>query len=98
LLTTYRLPPLAQFRDGFVPPTLKLSFHLLQHRLQPFEYRLPQRREPSVAPHLYADVRKAERIERLRLPFFTPPPLVDRIRTELQKSRLYGMQFQAVCV
>jgi hypothetical protein len=36
----------------------------------------------------------AEKIERLRFPFSTPPPLFDRIRTELQQSRLLGMQFQ----
>jgi hypothetical protein len=32
----------------------------------------------------------------LRLPFSTPLSAVDRIRTELQKSRLLGMQFQVV--
>jgi hypothetical protein len=41
-------------------------------------------------------MRKAKEIERLRLPFSTPLSAVDRIRTELQKSRLLGMQFQVV--
>jgi hypothetical protein len=40
-------------------------------------------------------VREAENVERLRFPFSTPLPFVDRLRTELQKSRLLGMQFQA---
>jgi hypothetical protein len=55
--TPYRLQPLAQFRDGFVHPTLMLGF-----RLQPFAYRLPQYGEPSIAPFLHADVRKTLKI------------------------------------
>src|SRR5216684_2688191 len=92
--THHRFEPLAQFGDGFVPASLQFGFHLVQLRLQPFAHRLPQHREPSVAPLLHADVRKAKKVERLRFPFSTPLPLVDRIRTELQKSRLLGMQFQ----
>ena len=92
--THHRLQPLALFGDGFMPSSLKFGFHLIQLRLQPFAYRLPQYREPSVAPLLHADMRKAQEVEGLRFPFSTPLPLVDRIRTELQQSRLYGMQFQ----
>ena len=92
--THHCLQPLAQFRDGFVHAPLKLSFHLVQLRLQPFAYRLPQHRKPSIAPLLYANVRKAKEVERLRFPFSTPRPAVDRIRTEFQKSRFLGMQFQ----
>ena len=33
--THHRLHPLAQFGDGFVHPSLKLGFHLIQLRLQP---------------------------------------------------------------
>ncbi len=61
--------------------SLKLGFHLVQLRLQPFAYRLPQHRKPSITSLLYADVRKAKKVERLRLRFSTPLPLVDRIRT-----------------
>src|SRR5882762_2480506 len=94
-VSTYNRPqPLALFGDGFVHSSPKLGFHLIQLRLQPFPYRLPQHSEPSVAPLLYADMRKAEKVERLRLPFSTPLPLVDRLRTELQKSRFLGMQLQ----
>src|SRR5882724_3959755 len=92
--THNRSQPLALFGDGFVHSSLKLSFHLIQLRLQPFPYRLPQHREPSIAPLLHADMRKAEKVERLRLSFTPPLPLVDRIRTELQKSRFLGMQLQ----
>jgi hypothetical protein len=74
--------------------SLKLGFHLLQLRLHPFADRLPQHRKPSIAPLLYADMRKTQEVERLRFPFSTPLPLVDHIRTELQKARFLGMQFQ----
>ena len=39
-------------------------------------------------------MRKAEKVERLRLSFTTPLPLIDRMRTELQQSRFLGMQLQ----
>ena len=92
--THHRLQPLTHFGDGFVHASLKLGFHLVQLRLQPLAYRLPQHRKPSIAPLLHADMREAEKVERLRFPFSTPLPLVDRIRTELQQSRFLGMQFQ----
>src|SRR5580698_11373261 len=79
--THHRLQPLTLFGDGFVHSSLKFGFHLVQFRLQPFANRLPQHREPSIAFLLHADVRKAEKVERLRFPFSTPLPLVDRIRT-----------------
>jgi hypothetical protein len=94
-VSTYnRLQPLALFGDGFVHSSLKFGCHLIQLRLQPCAYRLPQHREPSIAPLLHADMCEAQKVERLRFPFSTPPPLVDRMRTELQQSRLHGMQFQ----
>src|ERR1700732_5099077 len=94
-VSTYnRLQPLALFGDGFVHSSLKLGFHLIQLRLQPCAYRLPQHRESSITPLLHADMCEAQEVERLRFPFSTPPPLVDRMRTELQESRLHGMQFQ----
>jgi len=90
-VSTHNRPqPLALLGDGFVHASLKLGFHLIQLRLQPLADRLPQHREPSIALLLHADVRKAEKVERLRFPFSTPLPLVDRKRTELQKSRLLG--------
>src|SRR5215469_550676 len=92
--TYHRLQPLTLFGDGFVHAPLKFGFHRVQLRLQPFADRLPQHRKHSVAPLLHADVRKAQEIERLRLPFSTPLPVLDRVRTELHKPRLLGMQFQ----
>jgi hypothetical protein len=94
-VSTHNRPqPLALFGDGFVHSSLELGFHLIQLRLHPFPNRLPQHREPSIALLLHADMRKAEKVERLRLPFSTPLPLVDRKRTELQQSRFLGMQLQ----
>src|SRR6267378_476574 len=92
--THHRLQPLALVGDGFVHTTLKLGFHLIQLRLQPFADRLPQHRKPSITPLLYADMRKAQEVEGLRLPFSTPLSLVDRMWTELQKARFLGMQLQ----
>src|SRR5580692_2956816 len=86
--THHRLQPLAYFGNGIMHASLKLGFHLVQFRLQPLTNRLPQHREPSIAPLLHADVRKTQEVERLRFPFSTPLPLVDRKRTELHKSRL----------
>src|SRR6266700_6765358 len=92
--TYHRLQPLAYFGDGFMQSSLKLGFHLVQLRLQPFANRLPQHRKPSIAPLLHTNVRKAEEVERFRFPFYTPLPVLDRERTKLQQARLFGMQFQ----
>src|SRR5437773_3403158 len=89
-----RLQPSALFKDGYVHAPPKLGFHLVQLRLQPFAYRLPQHREHSVASLLRANVRKAEKVERLRLPFSSLLLVLDRKRTKFQKSRLLGMQLQ----
>ena len=73
------------------PP--QLGFHLAQLRLQPFAYRLPQHRKPSVTPLVSTDVREAKEVERLGLPFSVLFPVPDRIGAELQKARFLGMQF-----
>jgi hypothetical protein len=92
--THHRLQPLAHLWNGFVHAPLNFGFHLVQFRLQPLAYRLPQHRKSSVASLLYADKRKAKKVERLRFPFSTPLPLVNRKRTKLQQPRFLGMQFQ----
>src|SRR5438309_9244987 len=92
--TYHRLQPLAYFGDGFMQSSLKLGFHLVQLRLQPFANRLPQHRKPSIAPLLHTNVRKAKKVERLRFPFSTPLPVVDRVWTELQQARFLRMQLQ----
>src|SRR5207249_6882621 len=90
--THHRLQPLAQFGDGFVHASLKFGFHPVQLCLQPFADRLPQHRIHSIASLLHADVRKAKKVERLRLPFSTPLPVIDRERTKLQQPRFLGMR------
>src|SRR6266851_670531 len=92
--THHRLQPLTHFRNGSVHASLKFGFHRVQLRLQPFAYRLPQHRVHSVASLLHADMRKAKKVECLRLPFSTPLPVLDRERSKFQKSRFLGMQFQ----
>jgi len=86
--------PLACVLDGSVHAPSQLGLHLAQLRLQPFTNRLPQHRVVTVAPLLAADMREAEEIERLRFPFAAPLPVLDRIRSKLQKPRLVGMQFE----
>ena len=46
--TYHRLQPFALVGDGCVHASLKLGFHLVQLRLQPFAYRLQQHRKPSI--------------------------------------------------
>jgi hypothetical protein len=60
----------------------------------PFADRLPQHRIHSVASLLDADVRKAEKLERLRFSFSTLLPVLDRERTKFQQPRFLGMQLQ----
>jgi hypothetical protein len=52
--TDHRLQPLALVGDGFVHASLKLGFHLVQLRLQPFADRLPQHRKPSIIRMTFA--------------------------------------------
>jgi hypothetical protein len=81
-----RSQPLAHFRDGVMHAPFELSFHRTQLRLQPFANRLPQDRKASVAPFLSADMRKSEKVERLRLPFSALLPVLGRERAELQAA------------
>jgi hypothetical protein len=75
--THHRLQPFARLGDEVVHPSLKLGFHFVQFRLQSLAYRLPRHRKPSIASLLHADMRKAQKVERLRHPFSTPLPYSD---------------------
>ena len=92
--TYHRRQPLALFGDGVMHAPLQLDFHRIELGLQPLANRLPQHGVHSVVPLLHADVRKAEEVERLRLPFSAPLPVLDCIRSKLQQPRLDGMQFK----
>ncbi|GEM_PF-751690 len=88
-----RSQPLPHRRNRVVPASPKLGFHLVQLRLQPLPHRLPKHRETPV-PLLPADVREAEEVERLGLAPSAPSAVLVRERTELQQTRLLGVQLQ----
>ena len=77
--TDNRAQPGADSRNGVVHASSEVGFDLAQLRLQSFANRLPYHREASIAPLLPADVREAEKVERLRLPFSASAPVVGRI-------------------
>src|SRR5271167_1746827 len=89
-----RPQPLAHLRDGVVHASLEFGFHRAQLGLQPLANRLPQDRKLSIAPLLPADVREAEKVEGFRFPLSALLPILGRERSELQKTRFLGMQFQ----
>ena len=89
-----RAQPLPHFRDGIMHTPSKLGLHFVELRLQPLAHRLPQHRKHSIAPLPHANMRKAEEVERLRLPFSAALPVADRKRTKLQQARFLGMQFE----
>src|SRR5467141_2533781 len=70
--THHCLQPLAYFGDGFMHPSLKFGFHLVQFRLQSLADRLPQHRKPSIAPLLYAYMRVSRPAEFHHRPLAEP--------------------------
>src|SRR5579885_360664 len=92
--TDDRAQPLAHFRGGILHAPPKVSFHLLQLGLQPLAHRQPQHRKHSVASLPHADMREAEKVERLRFSLSASLPVADRKWTKLQQPRLLGMQFE----
>jgi hypothetical protein len=92
-VSTYNRPqPLALFGDGFVPSSPKLGFHLIQLRLQPFPYRLPQHREPSIAPLLYADMRVSRPAELHHRPLAEPSVRLSPHSAPIRQTcRSYGL-------
>src|SRR3989454_10324948 len=93
--TDNRAQPLAHLGDRVVHASPELGFPLAQLRLQPLTDRLPNHREPSIAPLLPADVRETEEVERLGLPLSAPPSVFGSEWPEFQKTRLLGMQLQS---
>src|SRR5882724_1902925 len=70
--TNNRAKPLAHFGDGIMHAPPELDLHFAQRRLQSFAYRVPQHREPSIAPLLYADVRVSRPAEFHHRPLAEP--------------------------
>ena len=84
----------ANHGDGVVHARFKLGFHRLELRLPPFAHRLAQHRKapPSRLP---ATVREAQEVEAIRCAPITAFLSVQaRKATELDESRLLGVQFQ----
>jgi len=90
-----RAEPLAHRRNRVVHASLELGLHRQKLRPQPFTDRLPQHREATIAPLLPADVRKAEEVEGLGFSQSSAFSIFDRIRTEFDETRLFGMQLQS---
>ena len=89
-----RAQPRAHHRNRVVQAAPEFGFHLPQLRLQPLPHRLPEHRKPPI-PRLPADVREAEKVERLRLPQAGALPVVGRRSTEFQQARLLRVQLEA---
>ena len=88
----HRLQPLAHCGNGFVHASLKLGFHLIQLRLQSFPYRLPQHREPSIAPLLHADVRVSRPAEFHHRPLAEPSVRLSPHSAPIRQTcRSYGL-------
>src|SRR2546426_7514341 len=64
----HRAQPCADRRNGVVHASSELGFHRTQLGLHSLANGLAPHREASVTPLLPADVREAEKVERLRLP------------------------------
>src|SRR6266478_7041698 len=87
-----RLQPSALFKDGYVHAPPKLGFHLVQLRLQPFAYRLPQHREHSVASLLRANVRVSRPAEFHHRPLAEPSVRLSPHSAPIRQTcRPYGL-------
>jgi hypothetical protein len=80
------------FGDGFVHSSLKLGFHLIQLRLQPSPHRLPQHREPSIAPLLHADMPVSRPAELHHRPLAEPSVRLSPHSAPIRQTcRSYGL-------
>src|SRR2546425_3155 len=88
----HRLQPLALFGNGIMHAPLEFRFHLVQLRLQPFAYRLPQHREHSVASLLRANVRVSRPAEFHHRPLAEPSVRLSPHSAPIrQTGRPYGL-------
>jgi hypothetical protein len=89
-----RLEPFPGLRHRIVHSSSELLLNLLQLRPHTLADRLAPHLERP-APGLPADVREAQKIERLGLAFPSPSPVRFGIPPELDPARLVGMEFQS---
>jgi len=90
-----RAQPLANLRNRIVHSPSQLGLDLGQLRRQPLPHGLAQDREVLPVPFLRADVRKAEKVERLRFVQSTLLPVEGSPRAKLNQPRFLWMQFQS---
>ena len=88
-----RFEPLAGLAHGIVHSLTELLLNLPQLRPHAFADRLAPHRELPY-PVLPADVREAEKIERVGLPFSSTFPVLFSKSPELDPARLIWVQFQ----
>jgi hypothetical protein len=86
--------PRALLANGAMHASPQFGFHLLQLRLHPFANRVPQHGESSIASLLPADMREAQKRERLRLAETAAPTVQRREWPEFQQPRFLGMYLQ----
>ncbi len=89
-----RLEPLARERSGIVHAFAKLQFDFRQLCSQAPSRCVPLHRKFPVSV-LPADMREAQKIERVRLTFSPSFPILFGKLPELDQTRLVRMEFQA---
>src|SRR5580658_33356 len=75
-------------------PSPQFQLDGLQLSALPLANRAPHHCEPPITSLLATDVREAQKIEGLRLPFTTPRSIAGRPWAKLDDARFLGMQFQ----
>jgi hypothetical protein len=87
------LQPIANFRNRIMHSSSQLDLDVQQRRLHAFANRLPKHQKPPLL-RLPADMLEAEEIEGLRLTQTKPLSVGRRMASELDKPRLFRVQFQ----
>src|SRR5438128_4830322 len=89
----HRSDPLALLFQWIMHSSPKLLFQSFQLRLHSLPHRLAHYREPSPS-RLPADVREAQKVERLRFPLASTLPIPHCMPAELDQPSLFFMQRQ----
>ena len=96
IVSYYNRPkPSANLLDRMVHTPPQLAFDLTDFDTHSFLYRVPQDCEFSVFSPFTTYMCESKECKRLRFPFPTSRTSFDGISSILDKSRLFGMQFQS---
>ena len=90
-----RTQPPRGFTQGAVHAFAKPNLYGGQRRAHAFGDGKTSNREPAMRSRLRTEVRKAEKIKRFRASGAASAPVVDRVASELNQTRLTFVQFQA---